>query len=189
MVIDMKLQLAILLLILSSIAAAQCTPSNPGTSCMGPITISPPSGNTVQSSVIFVDIGLPAPPPAASSYILSIANGQLQESDNNGGYHSLVGAQGPAGPVGATGATGATGAIGAQGPIGQTGLQGQQGIQGIQGVTGPAGQNGQNGQGFSVGTVITGTLVCPKSKGSVPAGFTTNNCTFTITGLSQAKAK
>jgi hypothetical protein len=160
----MKLQIVYTMLILSSFAAAQCSPTGSGTSCMGPVTISPPSGNTTQSSIIFVDLGLPAQQPAASSYILSIVNGTIQESDNNGAYHTLVGPQGLQG---------------------EPGMQGIQGVQGVQGVPGPAGPAGQNGQGFAIGTVITGTLVCPKSKGSVTAGFTTKGCTFTITGLSQ----
>jgi hypothetical protein len=143
-----------LLLALSSLAVAQCSPSGSGTNCMGPITITPPSGNTVQSSITFVDVGQPPPSPAPTSYILSIVSGQLQESDNNGPYHTLVGPQG------------------------------QQGAQGIQGVPGPAGPAGQNGQGFQVGTVITGTLQCPPNKvGTIAKGFTTKNCTFTITAL------
>ena len=109
---------------MSVLSVAQCTSGQSGTNCPGPLTVSPQTGNTQQSAIILVDIGLTAPPPAAKQYILSIVNGSIQESDNTGTYHTLVGPQGPAG---ATGATGAAGAQGPQGPQGQTGPQGPQG--------------------------------------------------------------
>ena len=130
--------------------AAQCVVQNGVDQCVGPLAVMPPQGNTTNSGIAFTDLLLTPPAPATGVYWLSVVNKQLQESDNGGAYHTLVG---PQGPVGATGATGATGS---QGPP---------------------------GNGFSIGTVVTGTLTCPKSKGTIAGGFTTANCTFTITGL------
>jgi hypothetical protein len=115
---------------LSAISSAQCTNGGSGTTCMGPVTVSPPSGNKTQSAIVLTDLGsgTSAPSPASGNYILSIVSGIIQESDNSGAYHSLVGPaglQGPAGPTGAAGAKGATGAIGPQGPAGPTGPTGQ----------------------------------------------------------------
>jgi hypothetical protein len=213
------------LLALSSLTWGQCTQANPGTVCVGPLTVDPGSGNTLQSSEILVDLGLPAPPPTATQYILSIVSGEVQESDNGGPYHTLVG---PAGTPGATatisiGAV-STGAPGSQATVTNTGTQqaavfsfsipaGQSGSNGapasvtvgttstgapgsqasvsnsgtpqnaIFNFTVPAGATGPPGTGFSVGTVITGVLSCPKGKGSVPVGFSTANCTFKITAI------
>jgi hypothetical protein len=53
----------------------------------------------------------------------------------------------------------------------------------VQGNTGPQGQQGIQGPPWSpVGHTLTGTLACPKSSGSIPAGFTSKNCTFIVTG-------
>ena len=124
MVMKKLSMIAVFVAMMSVLSAAQCTSGQSGTNCPGPLTVSPQTGNTQQSAIILVDIGLTAPPPAAKQYILSIVNGSIQESDNTGTYHTLVGPQGPAG---ATGATGAAGAQGPQGPQGQTGPQGPQG--------------------------------------------------------------
>jgi hypothetical protein len=97
---------AYFLIMLSCFSAAQCTSGNPGTNCMAPLTVSPAAGNTVQSAIVLVDIGLPVPTPAVKSYILSIVSGVIQESDNGGAYHSLVG---PPGQNGATGPMGPPG--------------------------------------------------------------------------------
>lgn len=125
-----------MLSLLSGISWAQCTTGNPGTNCSGPLNVQPQPGNTGQSAITFVDLGLPVPAPAAGQYTLSIASGKLQESDNGNSYHSLVG---PPGPRGATGATGPTGPQGTQGPRGLTGATGTQGAQGPAGPQGPPG--------------------------------------------------
>ena len=142
MVMKKLSMIAVFVAMMSVLSAAQCTSGQSGTNCPGPLTVSPQTGNTQQSAIILVDIGLTAPPPAAKQYILSIVNGSIQESDNTGTYHTLVGPQGPAG---ATGATGAAGAQGPQGPQGQTGPQGPQGPNGSQGDQGPQGPQGPQG--------------------------------------------
>ncbi len=142
MVMKKLSMIAVFVAMMSVLSVAQCTSGQSGTNCPGPLTVSPQTGNTQQSAIILVDIGLTAPPPAAKQYILSIVNGSIQESDNTGTYHTLVGPQGPAG---ATGATGAAGAQGPQGPQGQTGPQGPQGPNGSQGDQGPQGPQGPQG--------------------------------------------
>jgi hypothetical protein len=119
--------------LLSGISWAQCTASSPGTNCSGPLTVQPPAGNTGQSAITFVDLGLAVPAPVAGQYTLSIANGILQESDNGNNYHSLVG------PPGTQGATGAQGAQGLEGRTGATGSTGPTGVQGPAGPQGPSG--------------------------------------------------
>ena len=164
-----SMRLTSIILFLSSVAAAQCTAHvpPPGTDCAGPVSVQSPNP-TEQSSWILVDISKPAPSPAAGQYIVSIVNGTIQESDNGGAYHTLVGPQGATGaqgPVGATGATGAQGQTGIQGPVGVTGATGSQGVQGPQGVqglpgvagvtgaTGPAGPQGVDS--FTIGSSMT----------------------------------
>lgn len=123
----MKSYLLLLLLIsgvLSGISKAQCAGDSPGTTCAGPLMVQPPSGNTVQSAVTLLDLGLAAPVPAAGQYTLSISGGIIVESDNGGSYHSLVGAIGPQGPKGATGPQGPRGTAG---PAGIAGPQGPPG--------------------------------------------------------------
>jgi Collagen triple helix repeat (20 copies) len=123
----------VMLCLLPGISAAQCASGSPGTNCSGPLTVQPPAGNTKQSAITLIDLGLAVPPPASGQYTLSIASGILQESDNGGSYHSLVGPPGPQGVAGAPGAagpagrTGATGLTGAQGPTGSQGPQGPPG--------------------------------------------------------------
>src|SRR6266849_4975004 len=108
-----------MLSLVSGISWAQCTNGTSGTNCSGPLSVQPQSGNTGQSAIILVDLGLPVPAPAGGQYTLSIAGGILQESDN--GNHSLVG---PPGPQGLKGATGPAGPQGTQGPQGLTGAAG-----------------------------------------------------------------
>src|ERR1035441_5747868 len=91
-----------LLTLLSGISWSQCATGNPGTNCSGPLTVQPQSGNTGQSAITLVDLGLAVPAPAVGQYTLSIASGMLLESDNGNSYHSLVGPLGPQGPQGAT---------------------------------------------------------------------------------------
>ncbi len=116
-----------MLSLVSGISWAQCTNGTSGTNCSGPLSVQPQSGNTGQSAIILVDLGLPVPAPAGGQYTLSIAGGILQESDNGNSYHSLVG---PPGPQGLKGATGPAGPQGTQGP------------QGLTGAAGPAGSTG-----------------------------------------------
>jgi hypothetical protein len=175
-----RIAIAVLLLMSSVIAAAQCSTGSPGTTCAGPLTIQPSASNTTQTAIILVDLGLPLVPPAGKQYILSIASGVLQESDNGGAYHSLVGPQGPPGSAGSAGSQGVTGQAGPPGVQGNPGIQG---IQGPQGQAGQPGQTGQPGQGLVVGSVLTLNLVCPKGKGTVTAGFTSKDCTATITAI------
>jgi Collagen triple helix repeat (20 copies) len=133
------------LILLSGISAAQCVTGNPGTNCTGPLNVQPPTGNTKQSAITLIDLGLPAPGPLLGQYTVTISNGILQESDNGGSYHPLVGPPGPQGANGTTGATGAkgvAGTTGATGPAGPTGPQGVPGRNGSQGAQGPQGPGG-----------------------------------------------
>ncbi len=140
-----------LMSLLSCISVAQCATGNPGTNCNGPLTVQPQPGNTGQSAITFVDLGLPLPAPAVGQYTLSIAGGIILESDNGNSYHSLVGPLGPQGPQGATGPAGPQGTQGAQGltgatgPTGPAGAQGPQGPAGATGPQGPAGAEGPQG--------------------------------------------
>jgi hypothetical protein len=146
--------------LLSAMSWAQCVVGSPGTNCTGPLNVQPQAGNTGQSAITLVDIGLPVPAPVIGQYTLSIASGILLESDNGNSYHSLVGPQGLTGATGTqgaqglTGATGATGSVGAQGAqglagatgaVGPTGAQGTQGLTGATGAIGPAGAQGSQG--------------------------------------------
>jgi len=126
----------LVLSLLSGISWAQCTTGSPGTTCSGPLGVQPQAGNTAQSAITLVDLGLPVPAPAVGQYTLSIASGMLQESDNGNSYHSLVGPPGPQGP---SGAAGSSGPQGAQGPRGLTGAEGSAGPAGPQGPQGPPG--------------------------------------------------
>lgn len=112
---------------LSAISSAQCTNGGSGTTCTGPVTVSPPSGNKTQSAIVLTDLGsgTSAPSPSSGNYVLSIVSGIIQESDNSGAYHSLVGPAGLQGPAGPAGTAGAKGATGPQGPAGPTGPTGQ----------------------------------------------------------------
>lgn len=104
---------------LSAFSFAQCTSSNPGTTCNGPVTVQPQQGNTSQSAITLIDLGLAAPQPAAGQYTLSIVSGVIQESDNGNGYHTLIGPPGPQGPPqGATGAAGPAGLSGSNQTVG-----------------------------------------------------------------------
>ncbi len=113
--------------LLSGISWAQCATGTPGTNCSGPLTVQPQSGNTAQSAITLVDLGLPVPAPAVGQYTLSIASGMLVESDNGNSFHSLVGPFGPQGPQGVTGAAGPAGPAGAPGAQGSPGPAGPQG--------------------------------------------------------------
>jgi len=158
----MKNYLSILMLVLvSGISWAQCTTGTPGTNCSGPLNVQPQSGNTGQSAITFVDLGLPVPAPAGGQYTLSIASGILQESDNGNSYHSLAGpfgpqgpqgATGPAGPQGTQGAQGLTGPAGPSGAAGATGAAAPVGAQGLAGPAGPLGAVGATGAAGPIGT-------------------------------------
>ena len=151
--------------LLSGMAWAQCATGTPGTNCSGPLTVQPQSGNTEQSAITLIDLGLPVPTPASGQYMLSIASGVIVESDNGNSYHSLVGpigpqgpqgitgAAGPAGPAGPQGATGAAGPAGPAGPQGATGAAGPAGPAGLQGATGAAGPVGPAGPQGATGAV------------------------------------
>jgi hypothetical protein len=170
------------LLLLSSFAGAQCSGTAPST-CLPPLGVGGGT-QTVQSSITLIDNGLPNPLPATGYYHLSIAGGEIQESNDGVAYHSLVGAKGATGATGATGSTGPagpTGSTGAQGPAGATGptgATGAQGSQGVQGVQGPAGAQGAVGAtgatgargpqgvpGVIVGNTITVTELCNNVSG------------------------
>lgn len=137
--------LVVVLTLSSGLSWAQCTTGAPGTNCSGPLSVQPQTGNNVQSAITLVDVGLPALPPAAGQYTLSIASGMLVESDNGNSYHSLVGAAGPQGATGPAGAQGATGAIGPQGAVGPIGPTGAAGATGAIGPAGPTGATGTTG--------------------------------------------
>jgi Collagen triple helix repeat (20 copies) len=176
--------------LLSGSAWGQCVTGNPGTNCSGPLNVQPQSGNTNQSAITLVDLGLPVPSPVPGQYTLSIASGMLLESDNGNSYHSLVGPQGVqgatglAGPTGAQGAQGVPGAAGAIGPAGPTGAQGAtglagptgaqgaQGIPGAAGAIGPAGPSGAQGAtGLAGPTGAQGAQGVPGAAGAIgPAG-------------------
>jgi len=170
------------LILLASFMSAQCTGNGQsGTSCTGPLTVTPQSGNATQSAIILVDISQPAPSPAKSSYILSIVNGIIQESDNGQPYH----------PQAATVSVGTTttGAPGSQATVTNSGTT-QNAVFNFTipaGQTGATGSQGQPGPpGVVTGTTLTVTLSCPKGKGSIPAGFgPTKNCIISVTGVQQ----
>lgn len=147
----MKYYLLIVMVgLLPGISKAQCATGSPGTNCTGPLNVQPQAGNTKQSAITLVDLGLPDPTPAVGQYTLSIASGILQESDNGNNYHSLVGPPGTAGPPGLTGPTGARGAIGPSGPQGAPGPTGAQGPQGPPGaLAAPADYNFSGWGSFS----------------------------------------
>ena len=148
----MKRYLLIAMLsLLSGISQAQCITGNPGTSCSGPLSVQPQSGNTTQSAITFLDLGLPVPAPVVGQYTLSIAGGILQESDNGNSYHSLVGPSGPPGAQGAQGPQGLTGATGPTGPTGSQGPTGPQGLQGPPGTSTPSDYNFSCASGFKAG--------------------------------------
>jgi len=120
----MKRYLFIAILSLSGISWAQCSSGQSGTNCSGPLNVQPQPGNTAQSAITLIDLGLPLPSPTGGQYTLSIASGMILESDNGNSYHSLVGASGPPGQNGATGPTGSNGSQGPQGPTGSEGPPG-----------------------------------------------------------------
>jgi len=147
----------------SAMSWAQCVVGTPGTNCSGPLNVQPPAGNTGQSAITLVDIGLPVPAPVVGQYTLSIASGILLESDNGNSYHSLVG---PQGLTGATGAAGVQGAQGLTGPAGATGAAGAQGIPGATGATGAIGPAGAQGsQGLTGATGATGSAGAQGAQG------------------------
>ena len=148
-------------LLILPFAGAQCVNSGGQTQCVGPVQFiqNPP---TMQSSIILIDMALPQPSPAPHQYMLSIMNGAIWESDNNGAWHSLVGPQGLQGPQGP---------IGPAGPQGSQGNPGPEGIQGPQGIQGNPGPPGQLPASFK--------LLCAKGKGTIAQGFLTGVCTLT----------
>lgn len=79
---------------------------------------------THQSAITLSNSDQPIPTPARNQYILSIANGTLQESDDGGAFHTLVGPKGDTGVQGPQGNQGPAGPLGPQGPKGDTGPQG-----------------------------------------------------------------
>jgi hypothetical protein len=161
--------LVVMLSLLSGLSWAQCANGNPGTNCSGPMSVQPQSGNTTQSAITLVDLGLPVLSPVAGEYTLSIASGMLVESDNGSSYHSLMGLQGPQGPAGAAGSTGAQGSAGATGsvgPAGATGATGAVGAQGAIGATGTTGAVGSIGPAGAVGPIgPIGPAGAPGSQG------------------------
>jgi hypothetical protein len=108
------------ILLMSTLAAAQCSTTAPST-CVSPLMIVNPNPTT-QSGITLVDNGLPAPPPVAKQYLLSIVNGTIQESDNGGAYHTLTGPQGLPGTAGVKGDKGDPGAAGIPGNNGRDGV-------------------------------------------------------------------
>jgi len=143
--------LIVIIFLLSVFSSAQCNTGTPGTSCTGPLTVQPQSGNTAQSAITLVDLGLPVPAPAAGQYTLSIASGILLESDNGNNYHSLVGPAGLQGPQGAAGIAGPQGTAGPIGATGPAGSAGPQGLPGSVGAIGPAGSPGTQGLAGPIG--------------------------------------
>ncbi len=161
--------LAVVLSLLPGVSWAQCANGNPGTSCNGPLSVQPQSGNNTQSAITLLDLGLPVLSPAAGQYTLSIASGMLVESDNGSSYHTLVGLQGLQGPAGSIGPQGTTGATGATGTTGATGAVGPLGPQGTAGAVGPTGAVGSAGPAGAVGPA--GPPGAPGPQGAVgPAG-------------------
>lgn len=168
--------------VLLSVAAwSQCNQQNAMTVCQGPVVVVPPANNTLQSGIILVDISLPAPPPAASQYILSIVNGTIQESDNNGNYHTLMG---PAGPQGQQGVQGTSATV----TVGQT-FTTPAGTPAT--VTNSGSSNAavlnfsipQGSPGVVVGNTLTVNVSCPKGSGTIQQGWVTKGCKFVITNI------
>src|SRR5690242_13451983 len=105
----MKLSLKLLsLLLLAGLAGGQCTVSTTSNAinCTGsaPLVINVPvsTGGSPPGS-IQLQIGGSDPAPKPGFVWLSVASGQVLESDNGNPYHSLVGPQGPSGPQGIQG--------------------------------------------------------------------------------------
>jgi hypothetical protein len=180
---------------LSVLSGAQCA-ANPkgGTNCTGPLAITEATDPTTAFLFTPATAQFACPTGAtATSWYFCGQNGALM-LDAGKGYQPL----GSPGPPGPPGSSGPPGAIGQQGPNGAAGPQGSQGPQGLQGSTGSQGSTGPQGtagptgstgpqgppgSGVVVGTTLTGTLTCPKSRGTITTGFTTKLCTLTITGI------
>jgi hypothetical protein len=156
----------LLLVLLSTLAYGQW---------QSPVTITVPSGQSATTWIDFTPGSCPTvatkPPTAPQTSRLCLNN--PASIDWGSGFIPLgTGTPGPAGPQGATGAAG---------PMGPQGLAGVSGPTGPQGATGPAGPMGPQGpqglKGASGLTLpMTVTIKCPKSTGSIPAGFTTKGC-------------
>jgi hypothetical protein len=155
--------------LLSAVSWAQCSAGGSGTTCTGPLSVQPQSGNKSQSAITLVDLGLPGVAPAAGQYTLSISGGMLVESDNGNNYHPLMGAQGPQGAQGPAGSQGAVGAAGSTGP---QGIQGSLGLPGAVGPAGPVGGQGLAGAPGPPGAVgAAGPIGLPGTQGVPgPAG-------------------
>lgn len=148
----MKRRLLPIVSMLSGTMWAQCATGNPGTTCSGPLTVQPQSGNANQSAITLTDLGLPVPTPGPGQYTVSIAGGILQESDNGNAYHPLVGATGPQGPQGSPGTPGPTGP---QGPVGVQGPPGPPGTPGPKSTSAaPPDYSFTCGSGFKAGVGV-----------------------------------
>ncbi|HVN20761.1 MAG TPA: hypothetical protein VMU05_18380 [Dongiaceae bacterium] len=135
----------------SPVGFAQCLGNSSGTNCYGPLNVTNAGSDPTQSAIDLSDLGLPAPQPTAQHFILSLVNGQLQESDNGAPYHTLVGPVGPPGVPGPQGLTGPPGPPGPQGVAGPAGSPGKQGPAGPAGAMGPSGAAGATGPPGALG--------------------------------------
>jgi hypothetical protein len=155
------MRLYAILLMLGTLAGAQCSPLSPGpgTQCAGPVVVQPPANPVEQSSFILVDIGQPPPTPAAKQYILSVVTGTVQESDNGGAFHTLVGPQGNPGSNGRD-ATISIGTVTSGTPpaVTNSGTPGNATFNFVlqPGATGAVGQTGPPGvDSFAIGSSMT----------------------------------
>lgn len=72
------------ILLLTGMAAAQCSQGSSGTNCIGPLNVG--QNAAAQSSIGFTDNSEPLPNPMGGQYWLAISGGTIRESDNDGSY-------------------------------------------------------------------------------------------------------
>lgn len=72
------------ILLLTGLAAAQCSQGSNGTNCIGPLNVA--QNAAAESSIGLTDNSEPLPNPVLGQYWLAISGGTIRESDNNGSY-------------------------------------------------------------------------------------------------------
>lgn len=151
------LTLAILAL-LPGVAAAQCAPAaKGGTSCVGPLTVTPLPGQSPTTTISFTAATAASPCPpgvgTAADPVVCLSNGAIL-IDSGAGY---VPQAGPPGPPGSKGDPGA------QGAPGVNGTNGRDGTNGTNGSNGANGSNGTNGVSPTIALGKTTTLAAGSS--------------------------
>lgn len=80
----------------SGISWAQCTTGSPGPNCSGSLSGQPPTGNTRQSAITLVDLGLPVPAAVVGQSCRGTRRDRFRRSP---GIARITGAAGPPGTV------------------------------------------------------------------------------------------